>query len=65
MSLKYCAQKILLKTHVAFFYESNCTHVDCDGMRRLACEFVKILCSPARMLIVFVRNAIISGLTAR
>jgi hypothetical protein len=24
VSLKYCAEKMLLKTHVAFFYESNC-----------------------------------------
>jgi hypothetical protein len=24
MSLKYCAEERLLKTHVAFFYESNC-----------------------------------------
>ena len=26
VSLKYCAEKRLLKTHVAFFYESNCIY---------------------------------------
>jgi hypothetical protein len=47
VSLKYCAEKRLLKTHVAFFYESNCITVravkamyECNG----SCIFLEQMC---------------------
>jgi hypothetical protein len=39
VSLKYCVEKRLLKTHVAFFYESNCMCVGSEKPQRLTDEW--------------------------